>query len=137
MSAGQDPAAIEHTVVLPWNDLDAVDARLAKGDVAAVITEPLVARLHHGRRPGYLAGLREIAKRSRVVLIFDEIVSGFRVGPGGAQEHLRRHAGPLTFAKAMANGFPISCVAGRRDLMSLIGGGRSSIRGPTTATRSS
>ena len=121
-SAGQDPAAIEHTVVLPWNDLDAVEARLARGDVAAVITEPLW-RGYITASPGYLAGLREITRRHNVILIFDEIVSGFRVGPGGAQALFGVMPDLTTFAKAMANGFVISAVAGRRDLMSLIGGG--------------
>jgi glutamate-1-semialdehyde 2,1-aminomutase len=73
--------------------------------------------------PGYLAGLREITRRHDVVLIFDEIVSGFRVGPGGAQALFGVLPDLTTFAKAMANGFVISAVAGRRDLMSLIGGG--------------
>jgi glutamate-1-semialdehyde 2,1-aminomutase len=121
-TAGQDPLAIENTVVLPWNDLDAVEARLARGDVAAVITEPLW-RGYIVARPGYLAGLREITKRHDVVLIFDEIVSGFRVAPGGAQSVFGVLPDLTTFAKAMANGFVISAVAGRRDLMSLIGGG--------------
>ena len=78
-SAGQDPAAIEHTEVLPWNDLDAVEARLARGDVAAVMTEPLW-RGYIRPAPGFLEGLREICTRHGVVLIFDEIVSGFRAG---------------------------------------------------------
>ena len=121
-SAGQDPAAIEHTEVLPWNDLDAVEARLARGDVAAVITEPLWR--------GYIrpaAGLSRRAARGLtrhgVVLIFDEIVSGFRAGLGGGQGLFGVLPDLTTFAKAMANGFIISAVAGRRDLMSLIGGG--------------
>jgi glutamate-1-semialdehyde 2,1-aminomutase len=121
-TAGQDPAAIEHTEVLPWNDLDAVEARLSRGDVAAVITEPLW-RGYIMAAPGFLAGLREITRRHDVVLIFDEIVSGFRVAPGGAQSVFGVLPDLTTFAKAMANGFVISAVAGRRDLMSLIGGG--------------
>ncbi len=121
-SAGQDPAAIEHTEVLPWNNLAAVEERLAKGDVAAVITEPLW-RGYIAAQPGYLAGLREITRRHNVILIFDEIVSGFRVGPGGAQAMFGVMPDLTTFAKAMANGFVIGAVAGRRDLMSLIGGG--------------
>ncbi len=123
MSAGQDPASIEHTEVLPWNDLAAVEARLARGDVAAVITEPLW-RGYITPKAGYLAGLKELCARHGTILIFDEIVSGFRVGPGGAQEMHGVTPDLATFAKAMANGFPISCVAGRRDLMSLIGGGK-------------
>jgi glutamate-1-semialdehyde 2,1-aminomutase len=121
-TAGQDPLAIENTVVLPWNDLDAVEARLARGDVAAVLTEPLW-RGYITARPGYLEGLREITRRHDVVLIFDEIVSGFRVAPGGAQSVFGVLPDLTTFAKAMANGFVISAVSGRRDLMSLIGGG--------------
>jgi len=121
-SAGQDPLAITNTAVLPWNDLEAVDARLARGDVAAVITEPLW-RGYIMASPGYLGGLREITRRHDVLLIFDEIVSGFRVGPGGAQAMFGVMPDLTTFAKAMANGFVISAVAGRRDLLSLLAGG--------------
>ncbi len=121
-SAGQDPAAIEHTDVLPWNDLQAVEARLAPGDVAAVITEPLW-RGYIRPAPGFLEGLREICSRHGTVLIFDEIVSGFRAGPGGGQELFGVTPDLATFAKAMANGYVISAVAGRRDLMSLLAGG--------------
>jgi glutamate-1-semialdehyde 2,1-aminomutase len=121
-SAGQDPAAIEHTEVLPWNDLDAVERRLALGGVAAVITEPLW-RGYIRPAPGFLEGLREICSRHGTILIFDEIVSGFRAGPGGAQELFGVTPDLATFAKAMANGFVIGAVAGRRDLLSLLGGG--------------
>lgn len=122
MSAGQDPAALEHTDVLPWNDLPAVEARLAQGDVAAVITEPFW-RGYVAPDSGYLAGLKEVCARYGTILIFDEIVSGFRISPGGGQQLHGVTPDLATFAKAMANGFPISCVAGRRDLMSLLGGG--------------
>jgi len=121
-SAGQDPAAIEHTEVLPWNDLDAVERRLAAGDVAAVVTEPLW-RGYIRPAPGFLEGLREICRRHGAILIFDEIVSGFRAGPGGAQELFGVTPDLATFAKAMANGFVIGAVAGRRDLLGLLGGG--------------
>lgn len=121
-TAGQDPAAIDHTEVLPWNNLQAVEDRLARGDVAAVITEPLW-RGYISPAPDYLAGLREICTRHGTVLIFDEIVSGFRVGPGGGQELFGVTPDLATFAKALANGFPIGAVAGRKELMSLIGGG--------------
>ena len=121
-SAGQDPAAIEHTEVLPWNDLDALEARLARGDVGTVITEPLW-RGYIRPAPGFLEGLREICSRHGTILIFDEIVSGFRAGPGGGQELFGVTPDLATFAKAMANGYVISAVAGRRDLMSLLAGG--------------
>jgi glutamate-1-semialdehyde 2,1-aminomutase len=121
-SAGQDPAAIERTEVLPWNDLDAVEARLARGDVGVVITEPLW-RGYIRPAPGFLEGLREICDRHDTILIFDEIVSGFRAGPGGGQELFGVTPDLATFAKAMANGYVIAAVAGRRDLMSLLAGG--------------
>jgi glutamate-1-semialdehyde 2,1-aminomutase len=121
-SAGQDPASIEHTAVLPWNDLDAVEARLAEGDVGVVITEPLW-RGYIRPAAGFLEGLREICSRHGTILIFDEIVSGFRAGPGGGQELFGVTPDLATFAKAMANGYVISAVAGRRDLLSLLAGG--------------
>jgi glutamate-1-semialdehyde 2,1-aminomutase len=68
-------------------------------------------------RPGYLEGVREACTRYGTVLVFDEVITGFRVGPGGAQGHFGVTPDLATFAKAMANGFPVSAIAGRADLM--------------------
>jgi glutamate-1-semialdehyde 2,1-aminomutase len=66
---------------------------------------------------GYLQGLREVTESKDIPLIFDEVISGFRVAPGGAQEYYRVKPDLVTLAKAIANGFPMSAVAGREDVM--------------------
>jgi glutamate-1-semialdehyde 2,1-aminomutase len=108
-------------VVLPWNDLVALQARLAQNDVAGVIMEPVMC--NSGAilpLPGYLEGVREACTKAGTVLVFDEVVTGFRVAPGGAQARLGVTPDLATFAKAIANGFPVAAVAGRKDLMDLM-----------------
>jgi glutamate-1-semialdehyde 2,1-aminomutase len=119
-SLGQLPEAGADIVALPWNDLAALRDRLARGDVAAVITEP--AMCNAGAilpLPGYLEGLREACTAFDTVLVFDEVITGFRVGPGGVQQRLGVTPDLATFAKAIASGFPVAAVAGRADIMDL------------------
>ena len=125
-SGGQSPTALEEMVLLPWNDLDAVrQAFERESDVAAVITEPIMCNTGCILpRSGFLQGLRELCDRHHALLIFDEIITGFRLRPGGAQEYFGVQADLATFGKAMASGFPISALAGRREHMEYIGDGR-------------
>ena len=107
--------------VLEWNDLRALQARLAQGDVAGVIMEPIMC--NQGAifpLPGYLEGVRAACTAAGTVLIFDEVITGFRVSPGGAQQLLGVTPDLATFAKAMANGFPVAAIAGRAELMDLV-----------------
>lgn len=123
-SAGQDEPAWEHIEVLRWNDLAALESRLARGDVAAVLMEPAMCNagaIMPG--PGYLEGARAACTRHGTVLIFDEVITGFRVAPGGAQQLFGVTPDLATFGKALANGFPVSAVAGRADIMDLLGNG--------------
>jgi len=117
-SAGQDATAWGNVEVLGWNDLAAVEARLAVGDVAAVIMEPMMCNAG-GILPGdgYLQGVREACTRNGTVLIFDEVVTGFRVAAGGAQQLFGVTPDIATFGKCLANGFPVAAVAGRADLL--------------------
>jgi glutamate-1-semialdehyde 2,1-aminomutase len=114
------PAAVQAlSVKLPFNDADAL-ARLLReeeGRIAAVILEPAGAT-----RPesGYLERIRALTERHGVVLIFDEIITGFRIALGGAQAHYGVVPDLAAFGKAMANGMPISAVVGRRDIMRLM-----------------
>ncbi len=106
------------TLVFPYNDLTALDAlfRANPGEIACVIMEP------HGfilPEPGYLEGVREICRANGALLVFDEVVTGFRIAQGGAQEHFGVVPDLACFGKAMANGFPISAVVGRREVMEL------------------
>ena len=117
-SAGQDLPAGQHTEVLPWNNLSTLEARLSRGDVAAVIMEPAMCNTSAiSPAQGYLEGVRKICSETETILIFDEIITGFRLAPGGAQQRLGVIPDLATFGKAIANGFPVSALAGRRDLM--------------------
>ncbi|HEX2034410.1 MAG TPA: aspartate aminotransferase family protein [Chloroflexota bacterium] len=125
-SAGQSHAAAQDVAVLPWNDLQAV-ARLLEsrgGETAALIMEPILCNTGVILpRPGYLEGVRALCDRHGVVLIFDEVITGFRAGLGGAQGRLGVTPDLAVFAKAMGGGFPIAALAGRRALMELTGNG--------------
>jgi glutamate-1-semialdehyde 2,1-aminomutase len=125
-SGGQSPTALEEVLLLPWNDLDTVRKALEReSDIAAVITEPIMCNTGCILpRSGFLQGLRELCDRAGALLIFDEIITGFRLRPGGAQEYFGVRADLATFGKAMASGFPISALAGRREYMGYIGDGR-------------
>ncbi|MCY3898077.1 MAG: aminotransferase class III-fold pyridoxal phosphate-dependent enzyme [Caldilineaceae bacterium] len=117
-SAGQDLQAGLHTEVLPWNNLELLEKRLERGDVAGVIMEPAMCNtstVFPG--DGYLEGVRRACTDTGTVLIFDEVITGFRVAPGGAQAHFGVTPDLATFGKAIASGFPVSCFAGRAELM--------------------
>ncbi|MBM3547651.1 MAG: aminotransferase class III-fold pyridoxal phosphate-dependent enzyme [Alphaproteobacteria bacterium] len=118
LSPGQDPAAYQNMAVLPWNNLEAVQKRLAKRDVAAIIMEPAMCNtsaIHP--KAGYLEGVRKACTETGTVLIFDEVITGFRVTAGGAQKFFGVTPDLATFGKAIANGFPVAALAGRADLM--------------------
>jgi glutamate-1-semialdehyde 2,1-aminomutase len=117
-SRGQDGIAGQNLEVLPWNNLELLVARLARGDVAAVIMEPAMCNTSAILpADGYLEGVRRACSACGTVLIFDEVITGFRVAPGGAQQRLGVTPDLATFGKAIANGFPVACLAGRADLM--------------------
>jgi len=120
--------AKENTIIIPFNDEDVAEKTIRdnRDKVAALIVEPVV--FNSGAimpKEGYLQHLREVTEKNDVLLIFDEVITGFRLAPGGGQEYFDVTPDLATFAKAMANGFPISAVAGRRDIMkvSAPGGG--------------
>jgi glutamate-1-semialdehyde 2,1-aminomutase len=117
-SIGQGQIGDAHIEVLPWNNLELLAERLAHGDVAAVIMEPAMCNTSAiFPADGYLTGVRQACTDAGSVLIFDEVITGFRVAPGGAQQRLGVTPDLATFGKAIANGFPVACLAGRADLM--------------------
>ncbi|HHQ48504.1 MAG TPA: aminotransferase class III-fold pyridoxal phosphate-dependent enzyme, partial [Acidobacteria bacterium] len=114
---GGIPAVLRDLVEeFPWNDLRALEELFAqhRGNVAAVVMEPIK---QHLPAPGWLEAIRELAHHNGALLIFDEIVTGFRVGLGGAQELFSVVPDLACFGKAMANGWSISALVGRRDLV--------------------
>jgi glutamate-1-semialdehyde 2,1-aminomutase len=115
---GQDPNSGNHLEILGWNDLTAVEARLSQGDIAAVIMEPAMCNTSAiPPRAGYLEGVRAACSRAGTVLIFDEVITGFRLSSGGAQKCFGVTPDLAAFGKAIANGFPVAALAGRADLM--------------------
>ena len=113
--------------VLPWNDADIARSFMdERGDeVAAILTEPIMGNTAViPPADGYLQALREIASSHGTVLIFDEVITGFRVAYGGAQSMYGVTPDLTTMAKALGGGFPVSAVGGRRDLMELVADGR-------------
>ena len=112
------PRAIEDQVLIgPWNDLE-TSARLIEehaGELAAVIVEPM--QRSFPPEPGFLEGLRELTQRHGIALIFDEVVTGFRLALGGAQEYYGVVPDLAAVCKGIASGYPISVLCGRADMM--------------------
>ncbi len=115
-SAGVPKAAVADTTVVPYNEVPEVDT-----DVAAVIVEPAAANM--GLVPpaaGFLEGLRAACDRAGALLIFDEVITGFRVAPGGASEMLGVVPDLWTFGKVIGGGLPVGAFGGRREVMELL-----------------
>ncbi len=125
-SAGQSAVAAGDVAVLPWNNLAAVRRYLEAHarETAALIMEPILCNTSVVvPRAGYLEGVRALCDQYGVVLIFDEVITGFRVALSGAQGRLGVTPDLSVFAKALAGGFPIGAVVGKRPIMELIGNG--------------
>jgi glutamate-1-semialdehyde 2,1-aminomutase len=125
-SEGMDEATADGLVICQWNDLEKLEKVFADhpGEIAGVITEPILANTNCiVPAPGYMEGLQRICKENGALLAFDEVITGFRVARGGAQEYLGITPDLATYAKSMAGGFPIAMIVGRRDVMDLIGDG--------------
>jgi len=122
-SAGVPPAIANETIVLPYNDLAAVDAAFRhEGDaIACVIVEPIVGNMNLVMpRAGFLAGLRAVCDRHGAVLIFDEVMTGFRVHPGGAQGLYGITPDLTTLGKVIGGGMPVGAFGGKRAIMEKI-----------------
>ncbi|MEM0348669.1 MAG: aspartate aminotransferase family protein [Candidatus Caldarchaeum sp.] len=122
------PESVGKTVTIaPWNNLEALRkiVRRNRSNLAAIIAEPVMA--NNGvipPKPGFLKALKELAEEAEALLIFDEVITGFRLAPGGAQEHFGVKADLATFGKALGGGVPIAAVTGRRDILENIGPGK-------------
>ncbi|MGI9015801.1 MAG: aspartate aminotransferase family protein [Euzebya sp.] len=123
-TGGQDPQASSAVTMCTWNDLGALRGALSD-DVAAVIMEPLA--VNGGclfPDPGYLQAAQELITEAGALLVFDEVITGFRLALGGAQERFGVVPDLVVLGKALGAGFPISAVAGRRDVMDEVVAGR-------------
>ena len=115
-SAGIPQAVANEMLIAPFNDLDAVASLLAEhNDIAAIIVEPLQRIIP--AQPGFLQGLRDLCDRHAVVLIFDEIVTGFRLAYGGAQERYGVVPDICTLGKIIGGGFPLAALGASNEIM--------------------
>lgn len=125
-SAGMDPAGSENIVICQWNDIDALALafRRHRGQIAGIIMEPILINTNFiWPREGYLEAVKNLCADSGALLIFDEVITGFRVALGGAQELTGVVPDLATYAKSLAGGFPIAMLLGRPDVMAVLGNG--------------
>ncbi|HKW05711.1 MAG TPA: aminotransferase class III-fold pyridoxal phosphate-dependent enzyme, partial [Nitrososphaerales archaeon] len=131
-SAGIPSLVLDTVIVSPWNNLRAFERIMKRhrNEVAGIIMEPIMANSTVILpAPDYLKSVKEIAAQNDALLIFDEVVSGFRVAPGGAQEMYGVTPDLSTWGKALGGGVPISAVSGKKEYMELIGPGKVSYGG--------
>ena len=119
-SSGLNRSALDDTIVVPWNDLPALQRAVENhpGQIAAIISEGIMANM--GVIPpaeGYLQGLQDLAKANGILFILDETVTGFRIAPGGCQEYYKLSPDLITFGKALGCGLPVAALCGRAEVM--------------------
>ncbi|MBN1485147.1 MAG: aspartate aminotransferase family protein [Chloroflexia bacterium] len=125
-SSGIPVGLRQYVVVQPFNDLEILERTLKScgHELAAIMVEPVLGNAAGiPARPGFLQKLREWCDEYGIVLIFDEVKTGFRIALGGAQEYFGVRADLVTYAKAMGNGFPIAAIGGSARVMDIIEGG--------------
>jgi glutamate-1-semialdehyde 2,1-aminomutase len=124
---GQPPSEYADVVVVPWNDLAALEAAFLrhKGEIAGVLTEPILANSGSCMPDKeYLPGVIELCKKHGAVSIFDEVITGFRIALGGAREYFGVTPDLSVYGKALAGGFTLSAVGGRRDIFETLRQGK-------------
>lgn len=117
---GITSAVANDTLSSPYNDIESVRELVHnhKGEIAAIIIEPVAGNMGCiPPRPGFLQGLRDICDEEGILLIFDEVMTGFRVAPGGAQQLYGISADLVTFGKIIGGGLPVGAYGGRREIM--------------------
>src|SRR6266481_3518919 len=119
-SAGVPAAFTQHTIVVPYNEIDPLKAAFEanKGQIAGIIIEPVPGNAGlYLPKPGYLEFLREITRANGALLIFDEVMTGFRLAPGGAQERFGITPDLTCFGKIIGGGLPVGAFGGRGEIM--------------------
>lgn len=122
-SAGVPASFAEHTLIAEFNNLEQVAALFKKysAEIACVIVEPVAGNMNCVLpQPGFLQGLRDLCDEYQSVLIFDEVMTGFRVALGGAQAHYNIKPDLTTLGKVIGGGFPVGAFGGRKDIMNVI-----------------
>jgi len=122
-SSGVNKSLARDTIALPFNDIRKVEAAIArdKGNIACVIVEPIPANMGVvPPKPGFLKKLRELTHKHGIILIFDEVITGFRVALGGAQELFGVQPDLTILGKILGGGFPIGAFGGRAEIMDLL-----------------
>lgn len=122
-SPGVTQGTAHDTLIAPFNDLKAIETLVAKNEdnVAAIILEPVVGNMGCvPPLPGYLQGLRSICDKHSIVLIFDEVMTGFRLAPGGAQELYGVMPDLTTLGKIIGGGLPVGAYGGRKEIMDFV-----------------
>ena len=129
---GLAPALGADLIILPWNDVAALKAAIEREgkDIAAVLTEPVMCNTGCILpEPGYLEAMRELTRVHGIVLIYDEVITGFRLHLAGAQGYYGLRPDLSIFAKGLGGGFPVAALGGRRDIMALVADGTVSMAG--------
>ncbi len=129
-SLGVPEETTRNTIVLPYNDVEALEStfKAEGGDIAALITEPVMGNVGLILpKKGYLQTLRKITAENGTVLIFDEIITGFRLALGGAQEYFGVKPDMATLGKVLGGGFPLAAFGGKREIMQNISPSRQSV----------
>lgn len=120
-SPGVPAGATKSTMVATYNDLGSVEAILKSTDVAAVILEPVVGNSGFIKpTKEFLTGLRELTKKYGALLVFDEVMTGFRIAYGGAQQYFGITPDVTTLGKVIGGGLPVGAYGGRRDILELV-----------------
>jgi len=126
VSSGIPEAVRNMVIMLPFNDLESLESEVEQSwhDVAAIIVEPVLGNCGGILpKPGWLEQIRRLCTENDIVMIMDEVKTGFRLAKGGAQEYFGVTADLVTYAKAMGNGYPVAAFGGQRDIMEQIGQG--------------
>jgi glutamate-1-semialdehyde 2,1-aminomutase len=114
-------------IVLPWNDLEILEKTVKRraSEIAGILTEPM--QMNYGAvlpEEGYLKGIQELCNENDIAFILDEVITGFRLAPGGAQEYYDIEVDISTYSKALGGGYPISAVAGKREIFDYVAPGK-------------
>ncbi len=127
VSSGIPKHMADYVIMAPYNDIERIEEMVAENwqETAAIIVEPVLGNVGGVVPiPGFLEKLRELCDTYRIVLIFDEVKTGFRLANGGAQEYFNIKADLVTYAKALGNGFPVAAFGGKEEVMMTIEPGK-------------